>query len=72
MDSNVRVAVRCRPLNSKERSLNCEEIVEYHDKTIAITDPDDHQQVRVNFFSVGFQKTLMIYSLYSLTIDVYF
>ena len=36
---NVQVAVRCRPLSSKEISRGCSEIVEMTDKTVSITAP---------------------------------
>ena len=50
MASNVRVAVKCRPLNSKEISLNCEEVVEFHENTILIKNPEDSHQVFIIFY----------------------
>ncbi|CAM9834777.1 unnamed protein product [Scytosiphon promiscuus] len=39
--SNVRVAVRCRPMSSREKAQGCQEIILVEDNQISITDPAD-------------------------------
>lgn len=40
MDVTVKVAVRCRPLSSKELARGCHSIVEAHDQRLHIQYPD--------------------------------
>ncbi|CAM9240011.1 unnamed protein product [Ectocarpus sp. 12 AP-2014] len=39
--SNVRVAVRCRPMSSREKAQGCQAIILVEDNQISITDPTD-------------------------------
>ena len=42
MAQNVKVAVRCRPLNAKERALECDSVIELHDNnSLTIVDPNN-------------------------------
>jgi hypothetical protein len=43
MDLNVKVAVRCRPLSSREKARECKEIVEMEGKTITINTPEESE-----------------------------
>ncbi|CAN0026497.1 unnamed protein product [Pylaiella littoralis] len=39
--SNVRVAVRCRPMSAREKAQSCQAIISVEDNQISITDPAD-------------------------------
>ena len=41
MDVNIKVAVRCRPLSTKELYKGCKSIVNMSDKVVTIHSPDD-------------------------------
>lgn len=44
MDVNVKVAVRCRPMSSKEIAKNCTNIIEMTDKTVHVKGVDQNQE----------------------------
>jgi len=50
-DVNVRVAVRTRPLSSKEKSMGCKECVVMEDKNIKIVDEDGNEKLFAFDFS---------------------
>ena len=44
MSENVKVAVRCRPLNAKERALECDSVLEMHENnSLTIVDPNNSE-----------------------------
>ncbi|KAG5178023.1 P-loop containing nucleoside triphosphate hydrolase protein [Tribonema minus] len=44
--SNVRVAVRCRPMSAKEEAMGCKPCVSLHGATVTITPPSDSSEDR--------------------------
>ncbi|XP_055922428.1 osmotic avoidance abnormal protein 3 isoform X2 [Eupeodes corollae] len=42
MGENVKVVVRCRPMNKKEIDINCKEIVKVDDCSVTIRNPSDY------------------------------
>ena len=42
MDVNIKVAVRCRPLSTKENARGCRSIVNITDKVVKIVAPDSN------------------------------
>lgn len=42
MGENVRVVIRCRPMNKKEHDNNCREIVKVDDCSVSIQNPSDY------------------------------
>ncbi|XP_055857893.1 osmotic avoidance abnormal protein 3 isoform X2 [Episyrphus balteatus] len=42
MGENVRVVVRCRPMNKREQNTNCKEIIKIDDCSVMIQNPSDY------------------------------
>ena len=44
MELNVKVAVRCRPMSSREVGRGCKSIINMHEKSVKVGSPSDASQ----------------------------
>jgi len=55
MAENVRVAVRCRPMNTRELNLNSKNIILIEDgKTVGVVNPKDPQDIKRYTFNFAY------------------
>ena len=52
-DTNIRVAVRCRPFNSKEKLNNESSCFRINDETVVLINPNDSSDVHNFAFDIG-------------------
>ncbi|XP_043657621.1 kinesin-like protein KIF17 isoform X5 [Drosophila teissieri] len=80
MSENIKVVVRCRPMNQSEKEQNCQNIVEINDFAVSVTNPSARisQKKKFIFDSAYNMKTSteviydeMCYSLVESTIEGY-
>eukprot|EP00968_Pinguiococcus_pyrenoidosus_P007316 scaffold486_cov254-Pinguiococcus_pyrenoidosus.AAC.9 len=76
MSENIRVAVRVRPFNGRERDLGCDSIVEVRSgREVRVSDPEEDKEPRVYTFDFAYDdestqevsKPLSIYAIFSPT-----
>lgn len=65
MDVNVRVAVRCRPMSSKETARGCHNIIDVQGSSITIRSPDSNHEDQTFTFNFVYDGNVTQQQVYS-------